>query len=54
MLSAQLGIALFKRMNDAQFRRLLIFLMFVSGVVLLLRFFLTLGPAAYANQAFID
>ncbi len=37
MLSAQLGIALFKRMNDAQFRRLLVFLMFVFGAVLLLR-----------------
>jgi uncharacterized membrane protein YfcA len=35
MLSAQLGIALFQRLNDAQFRRLLIFLMFVSGAVLL-------------------
>lgn len=40
MLSAQFGIALFKRMNDAQFRRLLIFLMFVSGAFLLLRSFL--------------
>ncbi len=37
MASAQIGIAIFKRLNDAQFRRLLITLMFVSGLVLLLR-----------------
>ncbi len=37
MISAQVGIAVFKRMNDAQFRRLLIFLMFVSGLGLLAR-----------------
>ena len=37
LASAQLGIALFKRLNDADFRRLLIFLMFASGAALLLR-----------------
>lgn len=37
MLSAQLGIAVFKRLSDGQFRRLVIVLMLVSGVVLLLR-----------------
>ena len=35
LASAQVGIAVFKRLNDADFRRLLIFLMLVSGVVLL-------------------
>jgi len=39
LISAQLGIGLFKRLNDADFRRLLIFLMLASGVVLLLRSF---------------
>lgn len=37
MLSAQLGISLFKRLADHQFKRLLIGLMFVSGVGLLIR-----------------
>ena len=37
MLSAQVGIGVFKRINDAAFRRLLIFLMFISGIVLLMR-----------------
>lgn len=37
MLSAQIGIAVFKRLTDAAFRRLLIFLMFVSGFILLMR-----------------
>lgn len=40
MISAQIGITVFKRLNDAQFRRLLIFLMFVSGLTLLVRSFL--------------
>lgn len=35
LASAQVGIAVFKRINDADFRRLLIFLMLASGVVLL-------------------
>ncbi len=39
MISAQIGISVFKRMNDAHFRRLLIFLMFVSGAALLVRAF---------------
>ncbi|MCP5039102.1 MAG: sulfite exporter TauE/SafE family protein [Rhodobacteraceae bacterium] len=37
MISAQVGIFVFKRLNDDGFRRLLISMMFVSGVVLLLR-----------------
>lgn len=37
MVSAQIGISVFKRLNDAQFRRLLIFLMLVSGLGLLAR-----------------
>lgn len=37
LLSAQLGILTFKRLNDHQFRRLIIALMFVSGAVLLAR-----------------
>lgn len=39
LASAQVGIFVFKRMNDADFRRLLIFLMLVSGMVLLARSF---------------
>ncbi|MFU8776185.1 MAG: sulfite exporter TauE/SafE family protein [Roseovarius sp.] len=35
--AAQIGIAVFKRLPDAAFRRLLIVMTFVSGVVLLLR-----------------
>lgn len=35
MLSAQIGIMVFKRLTDDQFRRLIIVMMFVSGVVLL-------------------
>lgn len=35
LASAQAGIMVFKRINDADFRRLLIFLMLASGVVLL-------------------
>ena len=35
LASAQLGIMVFRRINDADFRRLLIFLMLVSGAVLL-------------------
>ena len=37
LATAQLGIAVFRRINDADFRRLLILLMSVSGVVLLAR-----------------
>lgn len=37
MLSAQLGLALFKRLTDRQFRRLLIVMMLLSGLVLLIR-----------------
>ncbi|MGI9510313.1 MAG: sulfite exporter TauE/SafE family protein [Geminicoccaceae bacterium] len=37
LASAQVGIYVFKRMNDADFRRLLIFLMLASGLVLLVR-----------------
>ncbi len=37
MISAQIGIALFKRLTDNQFRRLLITLMFASGVVLMIK-----------------
>ncbi|MGI9494387.1 MAG: sulfite exporter TauE/SafE family protein [Geminicoccaceae bacterium] len=35
LASAQVGITAFKRINDADFRRLLVLLMLVSGVVLL-------------------
>lgn len=35
MLSAQIGIHVFKKLNDTQFRRLLIILMFASGTILL-------------------
>ena len=37
MVSAQIGISIFKHLNDNQFRRLIIVLMFVSGIVLMLR-----------------
>jgi uncharacterized membrane protein YfcA len=37
MIFAQIGIAIFKRLNDDQFRRLIIVLMFLSGLILLLR-----------------
>jgi len=37
LVSAQVGIFVFKRMNDADFRRLLIVLMLISGIVLLMR-----------------
>lgn len=36
LIGAQLGLALFRRLNDTQFRRLLIGLMFVSGSLMLL------------------
>jgi len=37
LVFAQIGIAIFKRLTDDQFRRLVIALMFVSGVVLMMR-----------------
>jgi len=37
VIAAQIGIAVFKRMNDVQFRWLLIVLMFLSGTVLMIR-----------------
>ncbi|WP_297769183.1 sulfite exporter TauE/SafE family protein [uncultured Roseovarius sp.] len=37
MVSAQIGIAIFKRLPDAAFRRLLIAMTFISGAVLLAR-----------------
>lgn len=37
LVSAQVGSFVFKRMNDADFRRLPIILMLVSGIVLLVR-----------------
>ncbi|MGI9434080.1 MAG: sulfite exporter TauE/SafE family protein [Geminicoccaceae bacterium] len=37
LISALIGIQVFKRLNDAQFRRLLIILMLVSGLSLLIR-----------------
>lgn len=40
LLSAQVGIMLFKHLNDDLFRRLIIALMFLSGFILLLREFL--------------
>lgn len=37
MISAQIGITIFNRLDDNQFRRLIIALMFVSGVILMAR-----------------
>lgn len=37
MIAAQLGIVVFKRLSDDQFRRLIITMMLVSGVILLAR-----------------
>ncbi len=37
IISAQVGILIFKRLNDNQFRRLLIIMMFIAGIVLLIR-----------------
>ena len=37
MIAAQAGIAIFRRINDDQFRRLIIAMMFISGLVLLAR-----------------
>jgi len=37
LIAAQIGILAFRRLEDLQFRRLLIWLMFVSGAVLLVR-----------------
>jgi uncharacterized membrane protein YfcA len=39
LIASLLGISLFKRVSDLQFRRLLVFLMLVSGLVLLPRAF---------------
>lgn len=41
LLSAQLGLYAFKRINDADFRRLLIILMLASGLVVLLQVLLS-------------
>ena len=37
MIFAQIGITIFKRLNDSQFQRLIIALMFLSGIILMLR-----------------
>ena len=37
MIAAQIGISAFKRLSDDQFRRIIIFMMFVSGTILLVR-----------------
>ena len=37
MIFAQIGLTIFKRLNDTQFRRLIIVLMFLSGLILMLR-----------------
>lgn len=37
MLAAQLGIVIFRRLSDKQFRQLLIWMLFASGVILTLR-----------------
>lgn len=37
LLFAQMGIAVFKRLSDDQFRRLLITMMFISGAILLVK-----------------
>jgi uncharacterized membrane protein YfcA len=41
MVFAQIGISLFKRLDDDQFRRLIIAMMFLSGLVLMLRTLIT-------------
>lgn len=42
LIFAQLGIVVFGKINDAQFKRLLIALMFVSGALILLREYIAL------------
>ena len=37
LIAAQIGIWLFKKLDNLQFRRLLIMLMFASGILLILR-----------------
>ena len=37
MIFAQFGIALFKRLGDDQFRRLIIAMMLLSGIILMVR-----------------
>lgn len=37
MIFAQIGIVVFKRLKDDQFRRLIIVLMFLSGIIMMLR-----------------
>ncbi|MGB2486958.1 MAG: sulfite exporter TauE/SafE family protein, partial [Candidatus Puniceispirillaceae bacterium] len=37
LIAAQIGIWLFKKLDNLQFRRLLIMLMFASGLLLILR-----------------
>lgn len=37
LISSQIGIAVFRRLTDVQFRRLLVWLLFVSGALLALR-----------------
>jgi uncharacterized membrane protein YfcA len=37
LIGAQLGIFVYRRLDDSQFRRLLIGLLFASGVLLFLR-----------------
>jgi len=41
MVFAQIGISLFKRLDDDQFRRLIIAMMFLSGIILMLRALIT-------------
>lgn len=36
LIGAQIGLAVFRRLNDAQFRRLLIGLMFASGLIMMI------------------
>ncbi len=45
MLAAQVGVRLFARLTDAQFKRLLILLLFVSGASILVQ---ELGKALMA------
>ena len=39
MIAARFGLALFKRLNTAQFRRLLVAMTFISGLIMLFRIF---------------
>ncbi len=53
LVSAQVGIWVFKQMSDEQFRRLLVSLMFLSGVIIVVKELLTfLTTSASSRRAF--